>query len=105
VVGNHFRLRKIDVICVKGKLQPIAVYELMSDDLKNAALAELASEYEAALDCYQKQKWDESEQRIVGILKKFPDDGPCRTLIKRIAAYRHDPPPPGWDGVFIAKEK
>ena len=105
VVGKHFRLRKIDCIRVKGKLQPISVYELMSDDLNDANLAELAAEYEAALASYQKQKWDESEMRIVGILKKFPEDGPCKTLIKRIAAYRHDPPPPDWDGVFTAKEK
>jgi hypothetical protein len=38
-------------------------------------------------------------------MERFPDDGPVQALLNRIAHLRHDPPPDGWDGVFIAKDK
>jgi len=104
-VRDHFLIRKIDVIRVKGKLKPVAIFELMGELPGNPETVWLASTYNQALEAYQRQNWDESEKIILAIREKFPEDGPCRTLSNRISHFRHEPPPPDWDGVYVAKEK
>ena len=49
--------------------------------------------------------WADAEKFLLEIATAFPDDGPTKALAARIAHYRHDPPPPDWDGVYVAKEK
>lgn len=105
-VKDLFLFRQVDQLRVKGKSVPMAVYELMGDAAaKNSRLGDLAAGFERALRHYFKQEWDQAEAILLELGERFPDDGPISGLRARIADFRMDPPPPDWDGVYVAKSK
>ncbi|MDP9175213.1 MAG: adenylate/guanylate cyclase domain-containing protein [Planctomycetota bacterium] len=108
LVRDQFIMRKLDVVKVKGKTQPMAVYELLAENTAaadNAVKARLAKGYEAALENYTQQNWNAAEQALLELLAEFKDDGPSMALLRRVVDLRINPPPPEWDGVYTAKEK
>jgi adenylate cyclase len=104
-VTREFLLRKVDLLKVKGKTQPMAVFELMGEKGKDPKLEELAAGYQSALIQYQAQKWDSAEKELLELQKNFAEDGPIKALLARIDDLRSHPPPPDWDGCYEAKEK
>lgn len=105
-VKHLFLFRRIDLLQVKGKTEVLPIYELMGDEsMKNTERATLARRFEEAFDLYRKQNWDAAERIWLELLEKFPEDGPCKTFLKRIEEFRASPPPTDWDGVYVAKTK
>ena len=105
LVQDRFVFRQLDVLRVKGKLQPLAVYELLSEGKPDAVTQQKVNQYQSAFASYQSQKWDEAEAILVEMQGRFPDDYPVKALKKRVEKLRHDPPPAPWDGVYVAKDK
>jgi adenylate cyclase len=105
LVRGRFVMRKVDVLRVKGKTEPQAVYELIGEGQPDESTTTLVGYYEAALADYCAGKWDAAEKILLDVLTRFPQDGPSRELISRIAHFRDEPPPADWDGVFVAKTK
>lgn len=96
---------KIDDVRVKGKEEPVAIYEPLG--LKGAiepAELDRASRFEQAYAAYQHQQWDEAET----LLKALNTESP-RALydiyLERIAHFHAAPPPKDWDGVFVYTTK
>jgi adenylate cyclase len=104
-VRSEFVLRKLDLLQVKGKSKPIAVYELVAETGSTAIETGHIPLYESALSAYQKQDWDTAERLLLEVATRFGDDKPSQVLLKRIAAFRLDPPPVDWDGTHEAKDK
>ncbi len=93
--------RPLDWIRVKGKQQPVAIYEVLTF----TGDAELVQNYDAALQAYRSQKWDAASERFDAILRQHPDDGPTQLMAARCRVFRNAPPPPDWDGVYEMKTK
>lgn len=93
-------VRELDLLQVKGKQLPVRIYELMAQkgslDAGRKRVSDLFAE---GLGFYRKQEWDEAVTRFNQVLELAPEDGPCKTFIRRCQAYRENPPGPGWDGV------
>ncbi len=83
----------------------MAVYELIAEGTADEATARRVQQYEKALRLYQSQRWDDAERILLELSSESPEDGASRTLLARIAHYRHEPPAADWDGVYVAKEK
>jgi adenylate cyclase len=105
LVKDRFVLRQLDVLRVKGKLKPMAVFELIAEGEADERTARRVRLYEDALRLYQKQRWDEADRILLEMAGEFADDGPARALRARIGYYRQHPPGAQWDGVYVAKEK
>lgn len=105
LVRGKFVMRQLDLLRVKGKQKPMAVYELMAGQNGNADLAVRVNEYEAAFQLYQQQNWAQAESRLTALRQTFPNDAPAAALLERIAHLREHPPGPDWDGVYAAKGK
>lgn len=106
VKDSQFVFRELDLIRVKGKLQPVTIYELVgrsSEILPETA--ELLSRFTAARALYRARKWDLAQQAFQAILETTPTDGPSRTYWKRCQEYLFDEPPLNWDGVFTMDHK
>jgi adenylate cyclase len=106
-VKGQFLLRQLDLLRVKGKLKPMAVYELLAE-LNGAPDPDLLfrkTEYEAAFGHYQQQQWPEATARLSKLHERFPNDGPAAALMQRVTHLSEHPPEPGWDGVYVAKGK
>lgn len=97
---NHdrFTFREVDRVRVKGKLQPIVMYELMIGDL------DLLPSFEDALGKYRSRDFS-GARAIFEELSVTRNDGPSRLYLGRCDEYLASPPPDDWDGVYIAKGK
>ena len=104
-VKDRFLIRKIDVLRVKGKSKPMAVYELLAERSEDSKLTNLVLCYESAFADYQMRHWEQAEKVLLELKGQFADDNASRALLKRIEHLRVAPPPDDWDGVYDAKEK
>ena len=103
-VEGEFVFRELDLVRVKGKQRPVAIYELLGH-AGSATESSLASKFAGALVNYRKGKFRTARGAFEGILKEHPGDGPSRLYIKRCDEFLAEPPPMDWDGVYMAKSK
>jgi adenylate cyclase len=107
LLGGSFLLREVDLVRVKGRKQPVRIYELVGNS--EASLPEekeqSLSHFAAALEAYRKQFWQEA----LGLFKQSsalcPEDGPSRIMAERCQIYLEAPPQGEWDGVFEMTSK
>jgi len=99
---SELTFREVDYLRVKGKTEPIRVYELISDtNVPPAAI----TKFEAGLRHYRTSEWHDAEQSFNSVLEDVPDDAPSKEYLDRIKHYRLDPPAAGWDGVWTLETK
>ena len=105
-VHEEFLARELDLVRVKGKHQPVKIYELLSL-VKSAAPDQraLAEGFHAALAEYRKKNWDKAREAFQKILARFPHDGPAKLYLERCETLSKNPPPADWDGVYTMTTK
>jgi adenylate cyclase len=103
-VKNHFILRQLDQIKVKGKTIPIKIYELMAVE-DTGRLREAGGLFEAGLTAYRERDWDRAEKHFRSVLQVLPDDGPAKVFLDRVSQLRQTELPAEWDGVYVMKKK
>jgi adenylate cyclase len=107
---EKFATMEIDLIQVKGKKQPEAVFTVIgrTDIEQDPRCRELRDLNARMLACYRKQRWDEA-LNLIDRCRKLADGlavaGLYDMYVERIAEFRTDPPPPDWDGVYEAHSK
>ncbi len=102
----QFVYRELDLVRVKGKDIPVAVYEPL--DTKSALSAEAIDElklYREALRLYRSQQWDLSEIQFINLQKMHPQRLLYERYIERIIQFRQSPPKENWDGAFNVESK
>lgn len=99
LAGSDLPFREIDLVAVKGKRQPVPIYELMiADD------SEMRDEFGDALGLYRNREFAAALRMFDDLYVQKRDyvsnlyAGRCREFIAA-------PPPAGWDGVFAAETK
>lgn len=98
--------RELDLVRVKGRDQPVRIYELLAlFPAATPAQIELTQEFQAALVEYHNRQWLKAEAIWKDILQKFPADEPSKLYIERCQRLKKNPPPPGWDGVYSITTK
>ncbi|MDD3146664.1 MAG: adenylate/guanylate cyclase domain-containing protein, partial [Candidatus Riflebacteria bacterium] len=98
--------RFLDFLAVKGKKEPVKVFELVCEKGNEpAGWFELSEMYDRAIQLHLERKWDEAIATFEELLKRWPDDGPSHTYIARCKEYKETPPPEGWDGRYILTHK
>ena len=106
-----FFFRELDLIRVKGKLQPVTIYELLgrySELQQGGLLADVqahAHVFNEARKLYRQRRWPEAQSAFQTILDRWSNDGPSILYMKRCQEYLADEPLPNWDGVFTMTHK
>ncbi len=100
-----FVFRELDLIRVKGKMQPVAIYELVAERDAQPSPAERMELFSRGRTCYQQRQWQQAQALFEELLKRWPDDGPARTFWKRCQEYLFEEPEAAWDGVFVMTHK
>ena len=103
MAGDGIDFREIDTIRVVGKKESVRVYELLTSDA--AVKGDPAARFEAGLEAYRRQDWDDAEVAFKACLDLAPGDGASATFLERVAHLRADPPPGDWDGVWVFEKK
>lgn len=105
LAGSAFLFRKLDLLRVRGRRQPMAVFELLAEGSGDEDQQKLVRGFEFAMESYQRQEWSAAETTLVALAAEFPHDGPTQMLLARVRAFREEPPPRDWDGVYEASAK
>ena len=104
---GQYRTRELDYIAVKGKEEPIKVYELI--ELEGEPLPEeleaALGHYEAGLRAYRNHDWSTARDHFEDGLARRPEDGPCWLYVQRCDEHLAAPPPADWDFVVRRTEK
>jgi adenylate cyclase len=107
---QRFTTMEIDLIQVKGKTQPEAVFAVLgrSEVELDSRCPELRELNAQMLARFRKQDWNVASE-LINRCRKLADAFDVLGLYdmyeERIAAYRADPPGPDWDGVYEAESK
>jgi adenylate cyclase len=102
-----YTTREVDLVVVKGKSQPVAVYEVLDyhDDETFPGLMEALRHFRAGLTLYRQRRFADAAASFRDVLAVNPHDKPSALYVERCAQLLEEPPADGWDGVFRMTEK
>lgn len=105
-ISDSFLLRPLDRLRVKGKDEPISIYELMGERLSAEATAlEIADRFGKGIDLCQKRAFKDALKEFRQILRISPEDGPSKVYVQRCQEFIKTPPRKRWDGVHTLLTK
>lgn len=103
----EFLYRRVDRIIVKGKTEPITVYEpvcLLAD--ASASRRERVEKYNEAIGYYFAQQWDAAEEILRELAAQDPERQLYKVFLGRIDELRRHPEMTmSWSGVYEHKSK
>ena len=101
--------RELDLIRVKGKLQPVTLYELVAargmPDGDEPDLEERLEFFAQGRACYRERRWQDAQIVFEKLLERWPEDGPARMYLNRCREYLVAGPEENWDGVYVMTHK
>ena len=102
----EFTYRDLDLVRVKGKNEPIAIFEPIGhrDKIDEATTLELAR-YNQALQSFRAQNWDQAETDFFALSQIHPDRFLYQVYLNRVTHYKGHLPNDDWDGVFTHTSK
>lgn len=105
-VADEIDARELDLIVVKGKEQPVKVFEVLDQAGKSDSDTKTAvCHYNEGLAAYRARKFDDAIAAFERALGSRPDDGPSQMYLSRCRHFLAHPPDADWDGVWHLKEK
>ncbi|MGV3742105.1 MAG: adenylate/guanylate cyclase domain-containing protein, partial [Burkholderiaceae bacterium] len=92
--------RELDLVQVKGKEEPVAIYEPLGilRQIEQARMDELEKWHQALSD-YRHQHWDKAESALLALTHATPDCMLYQIYLERIRHLRENPPGAEWSGV------
>jgi adenylate cyclase len=102
-----YRKREIDRVVVKGKTEPVGVYEILAYHTPESfpGMGEVLGLFKDGLAAYRHRKWDASIRVFRECLSINPNDKPCHIYIERAEHLKANPPPDDWTGVWVMESK
>ncbi|TGL58828.1 adenylate/guanylate cyclase domain-containing protein [Leptospira sarikeiensis] len=106
-IADELAIREVDSVVVKGKSQPIVIYEVYESDdphirkLKDATIALISR----GIILYKVGNFKEALQNFEQALKVYPEDIVAILYRKRCQEYIESPPVGNWVGVQHLLEK
>jgi adenylate cyclase len=101
--------RELDLIRVKGKSQPVILYELVAargtPEGDAPDLEQRLEFFSQGRACYRERRWQDAQIVFEKLLERWPDDGPARMYLNRCKEYFLAGPEENWDGVYVMTHK
>ena len=111
-VAGRFALMEVDLIRVKGKLEPERIHALLGAEAVagDPGFVELSGANASMLSAYRGQRWDDALAAMAAMAAPAErlgiDIADYLDLFgERIRAFRESPPDADWDGVYVASSK
>lgn len=106
-VKELFITRELDLITVKGKTEPVRIYQLIeeADVSLSEAQGKVHQLYSEGLKRYRERAWEKALFNFEEALKVNSGDYPSKLYSDRCHHFMENPPPPDWDGVWVYTTK
>ncbi len=103
---DNFVCREVDWVRVKGKVQPVKIYELLAEEkVTDAKMAEMLKWFGEGYAHYHERSWQKGLDSFSKALNLVPTDSVSKLYVQRCQDYLLEPPDDNWDGVFVMKTK
>lgn len=103
---DDFAFRLLDVVVVKGKTEPVSIYELVAQ--KNdvtASQGEFLEMFTKAVQSYVAKDWERAKLRFNKLLEIKAGDRACEILLGRCIEFEKNPPSADWEGEYVYQHK
>ena len=106
-VKATYRTRQVDYVIVKGKTEPVGVYEVLDfhDDESYPNLVEALGLFNDGYRSWNLGKWDQATKLFNSVKKINPNDKAAQLYIDRCNHMKKNPPKGTWDGVWVMTSK
>jgi adenylate cyclase len=98
--------KELGKFLLKGKTQPLTIYELLSrgeeSDEKQKKSCEIFAD---ALNAFRRKSWDEAEERFHHASDNGTAHSSAHFYLKLCEQYKQNPPEEGWEGTVSVEEK
>ncbi len=102
-----YRAREADQVVVKGKTEPVGVFELLDYHTPETFpnMIDALDIYRSGLEAYKRADWDRAMGMFDRALALNPKDALPAMYNKRCVYMKEHPPEKEWDGVWVLKDK
>lgn len=106
-LNGTYRKREIDRVVVKGKTEPVAVYEILAFHTPETFpnIAEVLGLFKDGLNAYRGRRWDSAIKLFGECLSLHPGDKPSHIYLERARQLKANPPADDWGGVWVMDTK
>jgi class 3 adenylate cyclase/CHASE2 domain-containing sensor protein len=104
-VKEKFVTREVDWVRVKGKAQPVRIFELIAEGSVPDETKQLLKHFGEGFTLYHERKFTEAIAAFERALEVKSDDAVTQLYVERSRDYLEELPPENWDGVFTMKSK
>ncbi len=106
-LNGTYRMRDVDWVVVKGKTEPVAVYEILDYHTEESFpnLMETLNHFKSGRELYRTRKWDKAINAFGEALSLNPSDKLSGMYIDRCKHLQANPPADDWDGIWVMKSK
>ncbi len=105
ITDQRMIIREIDFIRVKGKNQPVTIYEILSEQVASNDGKSLVELFGRGRQAYKARDWRAAKATFEEVLQRWPGDGPARIFLDRCDEYLAEGPGADWDGVHEMRHK
>jgi adenylate cyclase len=102
-----YRIRNIDYVVVKGKTEPVGVYEVLDHHTEASFpnLMDVVNYFNEGMRHYRAAKFANAITHFEKALAYHPHDKLATTYIERCRHLQDHPPIPAWNGVWVMTQK
>ncbi|MBF0461808.1 MAG: adenylate/guanylate cyclase domain-containing response regulator [Magnetococcales bacterium] len=99
--GKGYRLREIDTVRVKGKMDPVTIWEVFdgADESWVSQLEQALPQYNEGLRWYKERQWQKAEAVFADLDRHLVEDPVSHIYLERCRRFIQERPDDGWDGV------
>ena len=106
-VKATYRTRQVDYVIVKGKTEPVGVYEVLDfhDNTSYPDMVDALGSFNDGYRAWNDGKWDQAIKQFNAVKKINPNDKAAQLYLDRCAHMKKNPPKGDWDGVWVMTSK
>lgn len=104
---SQYEIRFLDRAIVKGKTEPISIYEVMDGEPEEvkALKFQTQSDFEQGLEYYQRREFAEAKRYFEQVLAVNLSDKTAQLYLERVHQLMEESVPENWDGVWTFDQK
>ena len=106
-VKATYRTRPVDYVIVKGKTEPVGIYEVLDFHNENTYpnLVDALGIFNDGYRSWNEGKWDQAVKLFKNVQKINPQDKAAQLYLDRCDHMKKNPPKGDWDGVWVMTSK
>ena len=102
-----YRKREVDLVVVKGKTQPVSVYEILAYHTEETFpnIADVLGLFKDGITAYRSRRWDSAIKLFKECVALNHNDKPSHLFLERAQFLKQNSPPDDWAGVWVMESK